>query len=143
MIAAETVNALARRYQRGDMDALEPLYDELRPVVYAAIRRTTLPHSMTVEDARQESWLLLADIAQAWPGRGYFLGYVLVSFRRWVMWEKGYDRGGRRRGTVISHDILVGIIDRHVVHGSAPEQEAVVADILASLPEPERRAVTL
>lgn len=150
MIAADVVNAIASRYKNGDASALADLHHELEPIIRAAVRRTAilgLPTTLTTDDLAQECWLHLARIARSWSGDGSFLAYfgtsLYHSLARFAMGERGFDKGGKHRCRSIDHDALVGLIGRHMVRGSVPEQAAIVSDYLSVLPEQERRAVEL
>lgn len=150
MIDVDVVNDLARAYKAGDTSALAELHHALEAVIKANIRRAsifTLPPTLSTDDLRQESWLLLARVANAWPGGSSFLAYFSVAlghaFARWSMYEDGCDARGRHRCRSVDHDTLVETIDRHVIRWGEPEQAVIVTEMLAVLPLDERRAVVM
>ena len=73
----EEIDALARRAQDGDADALEELLAALRPRVLR-LCRGVLPYSPDAEDACQEALISLAGKIGSWGGRGRFTTWMHV-----------------------------------------------------------------
>ena len=81
----ESPDALALRFQHGDLEALDELYRALEPALRATVWRTCqrgLPATLQAADLQQESWLILADLARRWEPRvGVpFAAYLALTF---------------------------------------------------------------
>lgn len=74
-LAPDDVDALARRAQQGDRDALEQLLGVVRPRALAACRGV-LPHLADAEDACQEALLNVSRKIGSWHGRGRFTTWL-------------------------------------------------------------------
>lgn len=74
-LGPDDVDALARRAQQGDRDALEQLLGAVRPRALAACRGV-LPHLADAEDACQEALLNVSRKIGSWHGRGRFTTWL-------------------------------------------------------------------
>ena len=74
---ADDIDALARRAQDGDRDALESLLRAVRPRTLA-VCRGVLPFSADAEDACQEALINVAGKIGSWNGRGRFTTWLHV-----------------------------------------------------------------
>ena len=106
------------RFRGGDPDALATLYAELEPAIRAVLRRyrvLSLPSSIGAEDLRQQTWIILSELALRWQPRGSFIGYFLRSFprelRRYVVRAR-LDRGSSIQVMSLPHPDLVDLADR-------------------------------
>jgi RNA polymerase sigma factor (sigma-70 family) len=136
MDANADANALACRYQHGDADALAALSAQLQPHIGAVVARCSrrpLPPSLTVEDLRQQSWVILATLARRWQPTGSFLSYVLNAF------ERELRRYVARHWRVSPQDWLQD--HTATCHESPAESVAVAGEYLLRLPARERFAV--
>ena len=76
-ITPDEIDALARRAQDGDRDALEALLTVVRPRALN-VCRGVLPYSTDAEDACQEALLNIATKIGSWGGRGRFTTWTHV-----------------------------------------------------------------
>lgn len=148
MIGLNDANEPAIRYKSGDAGALEELHKLLEPIIYTGIGHVGLygrPEHVTADDVRQQSWLILGELARRWEPTGSFLVYFHASFeptiRRWLGRERGCDAKGMRRNFSVEHDDLCGRIDRYT--GYRDGDALPLQEWLAPLTDAERRAVVL
>ena len=73
----DEVDALARRAQAGDREALEDLLAAVRPRVLN-VCRGVLPHAADAEDACQDALVNIAGKVGSWGGRGRFTTWLHV-----------------------------------------------------------------
>ncbi|NPC97107.1 RNA polymerase sigma factor [Nocardioides sp. zg-DK7169] len=73
----DEIDALARRAQDGDREALDALLRAVRPRTLA-VCRGVLPHSADAEDACQEALINVAHKVGSWNGRGRFTTWLHV-----------------------------------------------------------------
>jgi RNA polymerase sigma factor (sigma-70 family) len=116
----EVSDALALRFQQGDVDALDELYQALLPNLRAAIWRTCqrgLPATLQAVDLHQQSWLIVAELVRRWePREGVpFAAYLALTFP-WALGRYLRAQSPARRSThyqVYStpHDRLVASMD--------------------------------
>lgn len=67
--------ARARSGDRAAVDALiESVYDELRRLAAALLRRERSNHTLSATALVHEAWVKLADQNQPWQGRAHFFG---------------------------------------------------------------------
>jgi RNA polymerase sigma factor (sigma-70 family) len=83
-VPAQAPDALALRFQHGDLDALGDLHAVVEPFVRATVWRTCqrgLPATLQSADLLQQSWLILADLARRWqPLTGVpFAAYLALT----------------------------------------------------------------
>ncbi|MGZ4446101.1 MAG: RNA polymerase sigma factor [Nocardioides sp.] len=74
---ADEIDALARRAQDGDRDALEELLGAIRPRTLN-VCRGVLPYTPDAEDACQEALMNVAAKIGSWGGRGRFTTWTHV-----------------------------------------------------------------
>lgn len=101
---------LARAFQAGDRTVLAALHQALRPVMAQALLRyrprpgakqRALPTTLERRDLDQESWLILAHLAERWrPSGGSFGGYFRVSFP-WALARYVKRHSPNRRSRVV------------------------------------------
>ena len=77
VLGPDEVDALARRAQDGDREALEALLTAVRPRVLN-VCRGVLPHLADAEDACQDALLNIARKIGTWGGRGRFTTWMHV-----------------------------------------------------------------
>ena len=92
---------LVTQYQAGDGPSLQSLHAQLEPAIGSMLNRYRggrLSSLLTLQDLRQQSWIVLAELATRWRPTGSFLAYFFRSFPREM---QRYVRGADwRRGTV-------------------------------------------
>ena len=97
---ADAASSLALAYQRGDLAALAPLHEAVRPLLRMGLARAVagpLPASLSRDDLTQQTWLILADLARRWnPALGQFGAYVRVSYP-FALGKYIAEYGSRRR----------------------------------------------
>jgi RNA polymerase sigma-70 factor (ECF subfamily) len=76
-VEPDDIDALARRAQEGDRDALDDLLRAVRPRTLA-VCRGVLPYSGDAEDACQEALIKVAGKIGTWNGRGRFTTWLHV-----------------------------------------------------------------
>ena len=74
-LGPDEIDALARRAQAGEREALEDLLGAVRPRVLS-VCRGVLPFSADAEDAAQEALLNVATKIGSWGGRGRFTTWL-------------------------------------------------------------------
>ncbi len=112
------VTGILREVEAGNAEGLDDLlpllYDELRALAGAFLRRERSDHTLQPTALAHEAWLRLVDADQVnWQGRSHFLGIaarvmrrVLIDHARRVGAEK--RGGGRRRVTLSEATPLLG-----------------------------------
>ena len=83
----ETVTGLLERWSKGDQEAFEGLlpviYDELRALASAYMRREQPGHTFTTTDLLHEAYLRLADHREVrWQNRAQFFAVTARTMRR-------------------------------------------------------------
>lgn len=134
-VAEAEAAALVLRYQAGESDALDLLHQRLEPAILSLLRRYRsgpLPPSLTQQDLRQQSWIVLAELARRWRPRGSFLAYFFRSFpgaisryvrraqpaARAALAESApvYDAGDSDRGTSLEEELAaLDELDREIL----------------------------
>jgi RNA polymerase sigma factor (TIGR02999 family) len=102
MLLFMDVTRLLERARGGDraaVDALiEAVYDELRRLARAHLRRERSGHTLSATALVHEAWVKLADQQQPWQGRAHFFGAASRAMRR-ILVDYARARGaGKRRG---------------------------------------------
>lgn len=127
---------LVARYQEGDPGALEALHACLVPAIRSAFRghRTgELPVPITLQDLRQQSWIVLAELAARWQPQGSFVGYFFRSFPREI---DRYIRQARRADRAV---LALGVAEAEPAYElEDPIAAAQWTDELRELPAAER-----
>jgi RNA polymerase sigma factor (sigma-70 family) len=148
-VAEPEAAALVVRYQDGDPEALSLLHDRLGPIILSVLRpyRTaTLPSAVTYQDVVQQTWIILAELAERWQPHGSFLAYFFRSFprslRRYVT-VAGAHRGSKRARVVsVPYDELLRAADAH--GGIHQESEYLLwRQQVEGLPPEQRVAITM
>ena len=141
--------SLARRFQRGDQAALEPLYHAVQPVLRAALHRGArrgLPEALQAADLDQQSWLILAELTRRWeprPGVPFsaYLGRTFPwALARYLRAQSPARRARSAQVYAQPHDRVVAALD------DAPEDDSrawddniYCAELLNAL-DPQARA---
>lgn len=111
---------LARRFQRGDREALAPLYHAVRPVLRAALHRGArrgLPEALQAVDLDQQSWLILAELTRRWeprPGVAFsaYLGRTFPwALARYLRAQSPARRARHCQVYAQPHDRVVAALD--------------------------------
>jgi RNA polymerase sigma factor (sigma-70 family) len=122
---------LALRFQRGDQDALGPLYAAVQPVLRAALHRGArrgLPEALQAADLDQQSWLILADLTRRWeprPGVAFsaYLGRTFPwALARYLRAQSPARRAQNCQVYAQPHDRVVAALD------DAPEADGRLWD---------------
>jgi RNA polymerase sigma factor (TIGR02999 family) len=93
----------ARDGDRGAVDALiEAVYDELRRLASAHLRRERSGHTLSATALVHEAWLKLADQHQPWQSRAHFFGAASRAMRRVLVDYARARSAGKRRGERVS-----------------------------------------
>jgi RNA polymerase sigma factor (sigma-70 family) len=149
----DPVDALARRFQAGDAHALDALYRAVEQQLQAWIRRSCqrgLPPVLEPEDLHQQSWLILAELAQHWqPREGIpFTAYLQRVFpwalARYLRRQSPSWRSQRHAVYSWPHEQVVA----RMATLSAPDDVAwedrlLSRQLLGRLPSPARAALWL
>lgn len=117
---SDPADALAHRFQSGDATALAPLYYAVEPVLRAGIARACCRLSSTLQpaDLRQQSWVILADLAVRWQPRPgiAFAAYAGRAFPwalgRYVRANAAVRRTSACQVFVQSHDEVITTLER-------------------------------
>lgn len=146
-MATDRVDELAARARGGDRDALGRLYEELRPATESLLRRYRRAGAegpLEPADLSQQAYLILADLARSWQGRGPFIAWfrrlfplAILSYRRQMLcWD------GPPVESMASAD-LAELLDAQGAQATGPDLCDVVycRQLLALLPPPYRRLV--
>ncbi len=142
--------ALVVSYQGGDTESLARLHGRLDHAIASFLRRyrlSDLPAPISPHDLRQQSWIILAEIATRWRPRGSFLAYFFRSFPREV--QRYVQRASPTRQTrqaqvvIVPHDDLIGQADRLEGEGGATEAAVLWRMELDSLSPRLRTALLL
>lgn len=127
----------------GDQDAFARLYDMLADRVFGLIVRVLVDRSHS-EEVLQEVFLELWQSASRFdPARGQGRSWVLTIAHR-----RAVDRV-RAAQSSADRDVRAGARDLDIAHDSVAEQAELriegrrVATALATLPDPQREAITL
>lgn len=93
----------ARDGDRSAVDALiEAVYDELRRLASAHLRRERSGHTLSATALVHEAWLKLADQHQPWQSRAHFFGAASRAMRRILVDYARARSAGKRRGERVS-----------------------------------------
>lgn len=96
------VTGILQSVEAGRVEALDELlplvYDELRALAAAYLRRERADHTLQPTALAHEAWLRLVDADQVhWQGRSHFLGIAARVMRR-VLIDHARRVGARKRG---------------------------------------------
>jgi RNA polymerase sigma factor (sigma-70 family) len=145
---------LALALRAGDQSVLPALHRALRPLMRSAFARYSqrpgaLPAMLDPSDLEQESWLILADLAQRWrPAGGAFGAYFRVSFP-WELarYVKHNSPSRRARGVLVLGaelpDIQEALDLRTGADGREWDGDLAWSELLESLSEMERAVLLL
>lgn len=149
---------LARAFQAGDRTVLAALHQELRPLMAQALFRyrarpgaepRALPTTLESGDLAQQSWLILADLAELWrPAGGSFGAYFRVSFP-WALARYVRRHSPNRRSKVVRvlgaerPDVQEKIDSRSGADGREWDANLSWAELLENLTERERAVLVL
>lgn len=142
-VPVDHIGELLERIARGDQDAFARLYDLLSPRVFGLIMRVLVDRSQS-EEVLQEVFLeIWQSAARFTPKRGQGRSWVLTIAHR-----RAVDRV-RSSQASSDRDVRAGFRDLDVPHDGVVEQVELriegrkVVAALATLPEPQREALTL
>jgi RNA polymerase sigma-70 factor (ECF subfamily) len=140
---ADHIAQLLGRIAGGDQDAFARLYDLLSARVFGLIMRVLVDRSQS-EEVLQEVFLEIWQSAERFtPNRGQGRSWVLTIAHR-----RAVDRV-RSSQASSDRDVRAGFRDLDVAHDGVAEQVELriegrkVVAALATLPEPQREALTL
>jgi RNA polymerase sigma-70 factor (ECF subfamily) len=140
---ADHIAELLGRIAAGDQDAFARLYDLLSARVFGLIMRVLVDRSQS-EEVLQEVFLEIWQSAERFaPNRGQGRSWVLTIAHR-----RAVDRV-RSSQASSDRDVRAGFRDLDVAHDGVAEQVELriegrkVVAALATLPEPQREALTL
>jgi RNA polymerase sigma factor (TIGR02999 family) len=111
---AMDVTRLLERARDGDRAAadalIEAVYDELRRLASAHLRRERSGHTLSATALVHEAWVKLADQQQPWQGRAHFFGAASHAMRRILVDYARARSAGKRRGervglTAVEHEL--------------------------------------
>jgi RNA polymerase sigma factor (sigma-70 family) len=144
------VAALVLRYQSGEHGALAALYQQLeRPILsfLRGYRSSDLPALVSLQDLRQQSWIILAELAGRWKPHGSFLAYMFRSFpreiQRYVVRARQSEPARRMRIVTLPHDELMAHAAGLQDQSGATEAAVLSRELLESLPPRLRAAFVL
>lgn len=137
--------ALALRYQGGEWEALKLLHGRLEVAILAILlhdRALQLPSAMTLEELEEQSWIVLAELAQRWRPGVSFLGYFFRTFPGAIA---SYARRAQAAGrTEVAESGPAKLaVEAPVLSGAEGPEGPFWATDLASLPELEGQIVLL
>lgn len=122
---SERVTQLLLAWSDGDhgaLDELTPLvYDELRRLAGAYLRRERRGHTLQSSALVHEAFLRMVDQRVAWQNRAHFFGVAAQLMRR-ILVDYARNRGASKRGGDQTHLALDEALD---------EAEAQDADVIA------------
>ena len=140
---------LALRFQRGDRDALGPLYHAVQPVLRAALQRGArrgLPGALQAADLDQQSWLILAELTRRWeprPGVAFsaYLGRTFPwALARYLRAQSPARRARHCQVYAQPHDRVVAALDSALAaDGREWDDHLYCAELLNTL-DPQARA---
>ncbi len=149
---------LARAFQSGDRTVLAALHRALRPLMSSALwryrepagrERRSLPATLERGDLAQESWLILADLAERWrPEGGSFAAYFRVSFP-WALarYVRRHSPSRRARNVLVlgaeSPDVQAQLDLRPGTDGREWDGDLVWSELIEQLSEQERAVLRL
>lgn len=149
---------LARAFQAGDRTVLAALHQSLRPLIATALGRyrgrrgaeqRALPAALECDDLAQQSWLILAALAERWrPGGGSFGGYFRVSFP-WALdhYVRRHSPSRRARGVLVlgaeRPDVQEQLDLRAGADGREWDGELAWSELLEPLADHERAVLLL
>jgi RNA polymerase sigma factor (sigma-70 family) len=152
--ADDEPSRLALAFQAGDRTVLSALYQAVRPLMAAAFARYRgrpglLPASLERNDLVQESWLILAELAERWdPAGGTFGGYFRVSFP-WALgrYVRRNSPSRRARGIVVlgaeEPDVQEQLESRSGADGREWDGDLAWSELLEHLTDDERAVLML
>ncbi|MBI4492149.1 MAG: sigma-70 family RNA polymerase sigma factor [Chloroflexi bacterium] len=148
---ATPVDQLALAYQAGQRQRLGELYHALEPLIANILRRVgaqRLPGALEAQDLAQQSWVILAELAQRWqPELGAFGAYV-VSSLPWALERYIVKHSPARRAahvqviSIESEEALRLMNERAGDDGRAWDDRLACQELLARLPLLERDVLT-
>jgi DNA-directed RNA polymerase specialized sigma24 family protein len=148
-VQADEINRLARRYQNGDRAALAGLHAAVAPVLRSALRRSVwrgLPGALQLADLDQQSWLILATLAERWePRQGVdFAAYVGCTFP-WALarYLRSQSPERRAQGCQVfsrAHERVVAALEEAADTDGRDWDEALYCGELLREIEPRARA---
>ena len=102
---------------------------------------------VSLQDLRQQSWIILAELAGRWKPHGSFLAYFFRSFpremQRYVARARQSQQAHRTRIVTLPHDELITHADSLEDQSGATEAAILSRELLESLPPRLRVALLL
>jgi len=141
--AVDHAGQLLRRVADGDQAAFARLYDMLSPRAFGLILRVLVDRSQS-EEVLQEVFLeIWQSAARFAPNKGQGRSWVLTIAHR-----RAVDRVRSAQAST-DRDVRAGFRDMDVAHDGVAEEVELriegqrVSEALATLPDPQREAITL
>ena len=141
--AVDHAGQLLLRVADGDQDAFARLYDMLSPRAFGLILRVLVDRSQS-EEVLQEVFLeIWQSAARFAPNKGQGRSWVLTIAHR-----RAVDRVRSAQAST-DRDVRAGFRDMDVAHDGVAEEVELriegqrVSEALATLPDPQREAITL
>src|SRR6188768_1244755 len=141
--AVDHAGQLLLRVADGDQDAFARLYDMLSPRAFGLILRVLVDRSQS-EEVLQEVFLEVWQSADRFaPNKGQGRSWVLTIAHR-----RAVDRVRSAQAST-DRDVRAGFRDMDVAHDGVAEEVELriegqrVSEALATLPDPQREAITL
>jgi RNA polymerase sigma-70 factor (ECF subfamily) len=141
--AVDHAGLLLLRVADGDQDAFARLYDMLSPRAFGLILRVLVDRSQS-EEVLQEVFLEIWQSASRFaPNKGQGRSWVLTIAHR-----RAVDRVRSAQAST-DRDVRAGFRDMDVAHDGVAEEVELriegqrVSEALATLPDPQREAITL
>jgi DNA-directed RNA polymerase specialized sigma24 family protein len=154
----DEASRLALAFKAGDQTALARLHEALRPMMASALSRyreqasagrRSLPSTLEGGDLAQQSWLILAELAQRWqPSGGSFAAYFRVSYP-WALarYVRHHSPSRRAKGVVVlgaeQPDVQEQLDLRPGADGREWDDDLAWAELLEHLAKDERAVLLL
>jgi RNA polymerase sigma factor (sigma-70 family) len=155
----DEASRLALAFKAGDRNALAQLHQALRSLMVSALaryrehtgseRRRSLPNTLEHGDLAQQSWLILAELAERWqPSGGSFAAYFRVSYP-WALtrYVRRHSPSRRAKGVLVlgaeRPDIQEQLDIRTGADGREWDDDLAWSELLEHLAEPERAVLLL
>ena len=145
--SAEDITRLLRELTGGNREALDQLlpmlYDELRKLAAAYLRRESREHTLQPTALVHEAWLRLADQSQvSWQNRAHFFGIAAQMMRRVLV-----DHARRHQADKRGAEFNLIALDEHIDAAAEPSFDLIALDdalrTLAALDPQKSRLVEL
>lgn len=142
--AGPGVTALLRAHAGGDPDALARLlprvYDELRRIARARLRRERADHTLSTSEVVHEAFLELLPFERVdWQSRAHFFAVASRAMRN-VLVDHAVRRGTAKRGGGVRAEALDDLVDTPAAAAERPVDDLIaINDALARLEQVDAR----